>query len=73
MSAARDHVDSMFEGQGTKIVATLCTYELLALPEESPLPTISTIVEEHPVVGVGIILALAYHWWGQRSKRPSTR
>lgn len=64
-------LDSTLEGHGTRIVATLCSYELIALPEGSPLPTISEVVSDHPVVGVAIIAALAYHWWGQR-KGPST-
>jgi hypothetical protein len=68
----RGVIDEVFEGQGTRIVAVLCTYELVALPEDSPVPTISEIVEEHPAVGIAIIAALAYHWWGQRNRRGST-
>lgn len=61
---------------GKKVVGGLCTYELLALPDWSPLPTISELIQRHRdagrrpagrlgYAGAGIALLglLAHHWF----------
>lgn len=52
-----------FRHHGRTIIAALCGYELLALPERSPLPTISEVVNRHRLLGVMLLGLLGHHWF----------
>ena len=53
----------IFRNQGSKIVATFCLWELIALTPGSPVPTISATVRKHRIFGVILLAALADHWY----------
>lgn len=53
-------------GHGATVVAVICAYELVALIDETPLPTISHVVENHRhgrLLGVALLAGFACHWW----------
>lgn len=50
-------------GYGQATVATLCAYELAALPEWSPLPTITSIVRRHWWVGALLLVEGFHHFY----------
>ncbi|GAW54760.1 hypothetical protein [Nocardioides sp. PD653] len=44
------------------VVAGLCAYEVAAITT-GRVPTITTLNRRHPVIGIGIVIALALHFW----------
>lgn len=52
-----------FGRHGQKVVAFLCTWEVLALPERSPLPTLSEMVDRHHWFGWLLLALLGHHWF----------
>lgn len=56
----------MLRGRGATVVSLICAYELVALIDETPLPTISHIVEHHRhgrLIGAALLAGFACHWW----------
>ncbi|MFZ5863027.1 MAG: hypothetical protein ACOYXR_09335 [Nitrospirota bacterium] len=47
---------------GPYIVAGVCGYELAALAVDG-VPTVSDMVRRHPLLGVGVLVMLAHHWF----------
>lgn len=52
-----------FGRHGRWVVAVCCTWELVALPQQSPVPTISETVDRHPWFGLILLGLLAHHWY----------
>jgi hypothetical protein len=50
-----------FGRHGKRVVALLCAYEVVAL--HTPLPTITAIVRQFPLLGVLLLALLAHHWF----------
>lgn len=48
---------------GRKVIAGLCTWEIVALLPNSPIPTISATVEKKRVFGVVLLALLGHHWF----------
>ena len=66
-------------GAGKAVVAFGCVYELAALPDRSPLPTITAIVKRprrHPfgyvVTGLSTLITLV-HFWPHPPHHPASR
>lgn len=52
-----------FGRHGRTVIVAGCAYEILALLDPVPLPTISELVRRHPVVGVALLALLGQHFW----------
>lgn len=59
--------DPVFGDHGRKVVVTLCSYEVVALIPQVPLPPITEMVKEWGVVGkvigVGLLALLGHHFF----------
>lgn len=53
----------LFGQHGQKVIAVLCAYEVVALHPAVPLPTLSDLVDKHPVLGWCFLAALGHHWF----------
>lgn len=54
------------ENRATKtILLGIFAYEAAALPEKSPLPSITALNERRPLVGVTILIALGLHFYAK--------
>lgn len=54
---------------GRKVVAGLCTWEVVALVPGSPVPTISATVDRHPWFGLLLLALLTHHWYVETGER----
>ena len=50
------------------VIAGLCAYETVAIisgfvPHVPTLPTITALDDRYPIIGTGIVVALALHFW----------
>lgn len=52
-----------FRHHGRSVIGALCAYELIALPQRTPLPTISEVVNRHRPLGVVLLTLLGHHWF----------
>lgn len=52
-----------FGPHGQKVVAIGCVWEVLALIDGVPIPTISETVSKRPWFGWFVLGLLAHHWW----------
>lgn len=52
-----------FGRHGNKVIAGLCSWEIIALVPGSPVPTISETVERHRWFGWLLLFLLGHHWY----------
>ena len=53
----------LFGRYGRRVVASVCTWEIVALVPSSPVPTVSETVRRFPVFGWTLLALLAHHWY----------
>lgn len=57
------HRRCVFGRHGQKVVAIGCVWEIVALIDGVPVPTISETVKRHPWFGWALLGLLGHHWF----------